>query len=253
MINIIDKSVGGVLVSYDWSKVLIIRTDHHYGFPKGHIENNETEVTTMKREIKEEIGLELTTQKILGRFQITFPIYNTNITRIIVCYLLNYNENIPLNIQTCEIDEARWVCWKEALELFKNSKQYLILLESIKLSIIYKFKIKNIFKKIKSTDRIIIEHPKNYNNIDSHTIDNELNCEYIKYYLGSDILIQLFINNININELTIYKLNYIPKIYHISNKKYNLDYIKKNYNGLELKNNIGFIWNLNIIEKISLL
>lgn len=261
MTDIIDKSVGAVLVSYDWNKVLIIRTDEHYGFPKGHIENNETEIYTMKREISEEIGISLSSPKILGRFQITFPIYNTNITRIIVCYLVNYNENIPLSIQKSEIDEAKWVSWKEAIELLKNSKQYLILQEAIKFSIIYKFKIKNIFSKIKNNDKILLTY--NNTNIDNilqilHTNDF-LKLNYTKYYLGYNIIIYLFINGINLNEVKIYKLKYITKIYNITKnnyKKFNIDFIKKNYNSLELKlSNIyfGFIWNINNIEKLSIL
>lgn len=255
MINNIDKSVGAVLVSYDWNKVLIVRTDNHYGFPKGHSENNETEIYTMKREIHEEIGIDLISPKILGRFEISFPIYNTNIKRIIVCYLVNYNENIPLTIQKTEIDEAKWVSWKDALELLKNSKQYLILIEAIKLSIIYKFKIKNIFSKIKYNDKIIIEH----NTLKKHTIEQNFNFNYSKYYLGYNIIIDIFINGININELKIYKLKYISKIYNVSKYNlhiFNLNTIYQKYNGLELKylkNPLGFIWNLNNLEKIYIL
>ena len=143
MYNTIDKSVGAVLISNDWNKVLIIRSENHYGFPKGHAENNETEILTMQREVKEEVGLDLKNHKILGRTQITFPIYQKNITRIIVCYILKYNDLIPLYLQNNEIDEAMWVSWKDALELLKNSKQYVILIETIKLVIIKKFRLNN--------------------------------------------------------------------------------------------------------------
>ena len=48
--------------------LLIQQKAGHYGFPKGHVEKNETEVETAIREIKEETGLEV---KIYNNF-ITF-------------------------------------------------------------------------------------------------------------------------------------------------------------------------------------
>jgi 8-oxo-dGTP pyrophosphatase MutT (NUDIX family) len=135
----IDKSVGCVIVNRNWNKVLIIRSDMHYGFPKGHMEEGENEIETMRREVFEEIGIKLRHEKILGRFEIKFPIYDKNIQRIIVCYMLRYDDNIPLILDPNEVHEAKWVKWKEAKELLVNSKQYLILMEAIKVIISYKY------------------------------------------------------------------------------------------------------------------
>jgi bis(5'-nucleosidyl)-tetraphosphatase len=248
MSNTIDKSVGAVLISNDWDKVLIIRSEHHYGFPKGHAENNETEILTMQREVKEEIGLELKNNKILGRSQITYPIYQKNITRIIVCYILKYNDTLPIILQTTEIDEAKWVYWKDALELLKDSKQYLILLEAIKLVIIKKFRLNNLFSRIKPYDKIIIEP--NY-----FSINIRINKKYIKYYLGYDILIYLFVNSYNLNNIKIYKLKPINKLYYTNNYNINVNNLLEKYNGLLFNNetiSFGIIWNLNIIQKIFL-
>lgn len=48
-----EKSCG--IVVFDHDKVLVVRMlDGHYGFPKGHVEENETEEETAIREVKEE-------------------------------------------------------------------------------------------------------------------------------------------------------------------------------------------------------
>lgn len=244
MSNTIDKSVGAVLISNDWDKVLIIRSEQHYGFPKGHMESNETEIMTMQREVKEEIGLELKNKKILGRTQISFPIYQKNITRIIVCYILKYNHLAQINIQTSEIDEAKWVSWKDAFELLKNSKQYLILLEAIKLVIGKKYRM-NIFSKIRYYDKIVIEP-----NIFDFNL--ELNKEWVKYYLGYNILIHLFINNYNLDNIKIYKLNQICNIYYTTNNNININNFLYKYNGIQFNNtpySFGIIWNINFCQK----
>ena len=48
-----EKSCG--IIVFDNDKVLVVKhLDGHYGFPKGHVENNETEEETAIREVKEE-------------------------------------------------------------------------------------------------------------------------------------------------------------------------------------------------------
>jgi 8-oxo-dGTP pyrophosphatase MutT (NUDIX family) len=256
----IDKSVGCVIVNRNWNKVLIIRTDKHYGFPKGHMESGENEIETMRREVHEEIGIQLKHEKILGRFEIKFPIYDKNIQRVIVCYMLRYDENIELKLDPNEIDEAKWVTWKEAKELLVNSKQYLILIEAIKMIISYKFNLRNIFSKIKFFDKIILEFT------DSKYHDNYIDQYFpilnnsLYYYIGYDKLIDMFINNENLNDIQIYKIKPIYRIYYTDIvKKYNSDYVISNFNGLEYKNiynnlnySFGIIWNIDNIIKIKI-
>lgn len=52
-----EKSCG--IVVFDNNKVLLIKHNGgHISFPKGHVENNETEKETAIREVKEETGIE---------------------------------------------------------------------------------------------------------------------------------------------------------------------------------------------------
>lgn len=53
-----EKSCGAVI--FDGDKVLVIQqTEGHWGFPKGHVEEGETEIETATREIKEETNLDV--------------------------------------------------------------------------------------------------------------------------------------------------------------------------------------------------
>ena len=53
-----EKSCGDVI--FDGDKILVIQqVKGHWGFPKGHVEEGETEVQTAIREIKEETNLDV--------------------------------------------------------------------------------------------------------------------------------------------------------------------------------------------------
>ena len=53
-----EKSCGAVI--FDGDKVLVIQqVSGHWGFPKGHVEDGETEIETAVREIKEETNLDV--------------------------------------------------------------------------------------------------------------------------------------------------------------------------------------------------
>lgn len=53
-----EKSCGAIVIDND--KVLVVRHNAgHLGFPKGHVEGNETEVETAIREVKEETGIDI--------------------------------------------------------------------------------------------------------------------------------------------------------------------------------------------------
>ena len=51
---------GIIPISYIGRKVLMVRhPEGHWGFPKGHVEFDETEITAAKRELFEETGISL--------------------------------------------------------------------------------------------------------------------------------------------------------------------------------------------------
>lgn len=58
-----EKSCGAIVYRIDNGNVLVLMVKHvnggHWSFPKGHVEQNETEAQTAKREIKEETGIDV--------------------------------------------------------------------------------------------------------------------------------------------------------------------------------------------------
>ena len=48
-----EKSCGCVIIENNKVLLILQQNDAYWGFPKGHVENGETEIQTAKREVKE--------------------------------------------------------------------------------------------------------------------------------------------------------------------------------------------------------
>lgn len=105
--------------------LLIKDTNDNWGFPKGHLENNETLIQAAIREIKEEVGLDVVidTQFI---DELIYPLSNGNEKHSI--YFMAYYENQKAIKQVEEVLEIKILNYNEALQLltFDNMKQSLI-------------------------------------------------------------------------------------------------------------------------------
>lgn len=102
-----EKSCGAFVI--DGNKVLVIqqKKSGNFGFPKGHVNENETEKQTAIREVKEETGIdiEITLNK---RYSISY-IQNENINKEVVYYLAKLvNKDFQAN-QEREISNIIWV------------------------------------------------------------------------------------------------------------------------------------------------
>ena len=60
-----EKSCGCIIIE-DKKVLLIKQTNGIWGFPKGHVEENETELQTAEREVKEETGLTMKNPRLVG-------------------------------------------------------------------------------------------------------------------------------------------------------------------------------------------
>lgn len=116
-----EKSCGCVVINDN--KVLLIKHNKgHWDFPKGHIEENETEMQTAIREVKEEtnIDVQIISDK---RYMINYTLEEKNINKDVVFFLAK-----PINlIPRPQLEEVEIVIWKEfdeAKELitYENSK-----------------------------------------------------------------------------------------------------------------------------------
>ncbi len=109
-----EKSCGCIIIKDN--KVLLINEIHgnFWGFPKGHMENGETEIETALREVKEEVGLDvkIDTDK---RYVLNYIIDN-KIDKTTVLYVAEPISD-KIVMQESEIDNVRWCSFNEALDL----------------------------------------------------------------------------------------------------------------------------------------
>ena len=126
---IYEKSCGFVVYKEIQGEnyYLIIRNiNGEYGYPKGHVENNESEHETAIRELKEETNIEV--EIIDGfRYQIEYKFPNkTNVMKRSVYFLGKCLED-DIVCREGEVSEAMFVSFERAIELlpFEDTKKIL--------------------------------------------------------------------------------------------------------------------------------
>ena len=105
-----EKSCGAVIFRKHQDKYQYVlvqqRFTLQYGFPKGHVEKNESEIMTAYREVKEETGLDI---KIFGnvRAQTRYS-PRPGVVKDVIYFLAEAKTN-DINKQVDEISDAIWV------------------------------------------------------------------------------------------------------------------------------------------------
>lgn len=123
-----EKSCGAiVLSSHNGSRnVLLIKHENggHWAFPKGHIENDETEIETARREIAEETGLSVEISSAFRKAVSYSPA--EGITKEVI-YFLAFAGNEEIQKQDAEVTDYLWLPMNEALEkvTYANDKYIL--------------------------------------------------------------------------------------------------------------------------------
>jgi diadenosine hexaphosphate hydrolase (ATP-forming) len=124
-------AAGGVIIKREGTglKVLLIKDSYgHWTWPKGHTEEGETPEETAVREISEETGLkELKVLELLGKQEYYYTLEGKRIFKTVHVFLVEASGDEPFNVQTEEIEEARWFDPEEALDTieYKGSKDLL--------------------------------------------------------------------------------------------------------------------------------
>ncbi len=115
------KSCGCIVIN-DGKVLLIKQHQGFYGFPKGHMEKNETEIETALRETKEETGIDAIIDK-EKRFEISYYTRKNNFKTVV--YFLAHSKNTEIKIEEKEIIEAKWVPINdvEGILTFDNMKK----------------------------------------------------------------------------------------------------------------------------------
>ena len=123
-----ELSVGAILYTMNHDKILylLIRDFHgNYGFPKGHMEETETCEETARREIREEVGLDVELDTSFQK-ELSYIMPN-GVAKLSIYYLASYKDQTPVK-QEEEVEEILLLPYEEALEIltFDNMKEGLI-------------------------------------------------------------------------------------------------------------------------------
>ena len=118
-----EKACGCIIV--EENKVLLVKqTEGFWGFPKGHVEENETEEETAAREVKEETNVDVEIQS--GKKYVEkYTLPNGN-PKEVVFFLAKKIGGEEIK-QDDEISELKWCTFSEAMETltYDNTKKLL--------------------------------------------------------------------------------------------------------------------------------
>lgn len=108
----IEKSCGCIII--DAQKVLLVKqTKGHWSFPKGHMENGESEVQTAIREVKEETNVDAIPDE-SKRYVEEYIMDNGNMKQVI--FFVSKVGSGEIKAQESEIKEVMWLPLEKALE-----------------------------------------------------------------------------------------------------------------------------------------
>lgn len=110
---LLETSCGGIVFRKD--KYLVIKQSHgHWGFPKGHVQEGETEEQTALREIREETGLNV--EIIEGFSESLFYIDHVNHVRKAAVYFLCRAKSSEVKLLADDVVDYAWLRYGDALE-----------------------------------------------------------------------------------------------------------------------------------------
>ncbi len=130
-----ERSAGAVIYRTEGGKIyylLLFYSQKHWDFPKGHLENNETDEQAARREVGEETGL--TDIRLIHGFKQEIKYYfrgknqqgQKHLISKVVVFFLAETKTKEVKISN-EHEAFEWLPYEEALEriTFKNSKNIL--------------------------------------------------------------------------------------------------------------------------------
>lgn len=117
-----EKSCGCIVIND--GKVLIEKqVGGFYGFPKGHIEKDETEEECAYRETLEEVGVRCNINSDL-RFKVDYKVHN-NVPKEVIYFIGFLEGSSDIHIQEEEVEDAFWIDIDKVYDIltFDNLKE----------------------------------------------------------------------------------------------------------------------------------
>ena len=124
-----EKSCGCITIDDDKVLLMYEKNQNFWGFPKGHVEPNETEIETAKREVEEEVGLKVSVDE-NKRYELKYKIGED---REKTCVLFVAKPiTYDIKNQETEVLESGWFSFDEAQNLLPYQDQQEALKQAIK-------------------------------------------------------------------------------------------------------------------------
>lgn len=123
-----EKSCGCIVIN-DKNEVLLIHHNAgHWDFPKGHVEEGETEIETAIREVKEETNIDVEVNEEY-RYDTKYSPKEDVIKEVIYFLARNISDNKQAQLE--EVSEVKWFNFNDAVNkiTFDNSREILIQLK----------------------------------------------------------------------------------------------------------------------------
>jgi nucleoside triphosphatase len=114
-----EATVGALVVRSN-GDVLIVRSNkwnNKYTVPGGHIEIGERAEDAIKREVKEETGLDVEVEKLLVVQQAIYPRFYHKHEHFLFMDYVCRSQNSDVNLDGRELQSYTWISPKEALKL----------------------------------------------------------------------------------------------------------------------------------------
>lgn len=125
-----ERSCGAVVFTRAEGTIrclLMCTPDGVYGFPKGHVEGDETETETALREVREETGVSI---RLIGDFRadVEYPLPSKmNTLKHVTYFLGTYDGDQAFIPQEGECSEVRLASFGEALQLLPYERTQQVL------------------------------------------------------------------------------------------------------------------------------
>lgn len=114
-----EKSCGCIIIENDNVLLVQHKKAKHWGFPKGHMEANETEMQTAIREVKEETNLDV--EIISDKKYVEHYIINGNKPKEVV-YFIARKVGGSIKPQEEEVSGIGWFNFKETLDKITHTE-----------------------------------------------------------------------------------------------------------------------------------
>ena len=109
-----ENSCGAIVFNENTEKVLLVKMHNgNWGFPKGHIESNETKEETAIREVFEETNIKI---KIIPNFEREIKYIPNENTIKKVTFFAGITQEENVIVETHEIEDFKWCTYEEALK-----------------------------------------------------------------------------------------------------------------------------------------